>query len=216
MFKTRQTKLAFAAAALVALIAPPLIAAPEADKNLSKELDSLLKDSSSLTEIGPGGSHKTDSTTTTTTPPTQTPTTTGTQNNDSSFGITPSTSEQKAEPSSGTPAETPSAGTQSPTQPPPQSTTQAKPPQPPSPPKAPTAYLKGRLEEIGGSGAKLPVGVVLNLKTQTAKMDPAVEKKLEGRVASFPSDWTGSYGGTLTIWSAQWDPLAFKLYSETA
>jgi hypothetical protein len=88
-----------------------------------------------------------------------------------------------------------------------QSTTQKKAPES-------QVLLKGRLEEIGGSGAKLPVGVMLNLKTQTAHMDPGVEKQLAGKVASFPSDWQGSYGGTITIYSAQFDPAAYQFDQE--
>ncbi|HEY9793445.1 MAG TPA: hypothetical protein V6D22_23800, partial [Candidatus Obscuribacterales bacterium] len=81
-------------------------------------------------------------------------------------------------------------------------------------PASPQVLLKGRLEEVAGSGARLPVGVMLNLKTQTAHMDPAVEKQLAGKVGSFPSDWAGSYGGTITIWSTQFDPAAYQFDPE--
>lgn len=69
--------------------------------------------------------------------------------------------------------------------------------------------LKGRLEEISGSGASLPVGLLLNLKAQKGKVDPATNKpqvnKLQGLVASFPTDWAGDWGGQIKIHWTQLD-----------
>ena len=74
--------------------------------------------------------------------------------------------------------------------------------------------LRGRLEELGGRGASLPAGVVLNLKTRSAKLDQSFEHKLQGRVASFPVDWRGSWSGSLKVWTNQFDPVAFDFDPE--
>jgi hypothetical protein len=82
---------------------------------------------------------------------------------------------------------------------------------------APKHYtLRGRLEEIGGRGASLPAGVVLNLKTRTAKVDPSFERKIEGKVASFPMDWRGSWSGPIKVWANQFDPAYFDFDREEA
>lgn len=81
---------------------------------------------------------------------------------------------------------------------------------------APHYVLRGRLEELAGRGARLPAGIVLNLRSQTAHMDPAAEKRIQGRVASFPTDWRGTWGGTLTVWTSQYDPSAFEFDAEAA
>ena len=86
-------------------------------------------------------------------------------------------------------------------------------------PAKPMKMLTGRLEEIGGNGASLPVGVMLKLKVQSAKSDPAVTpaaKPLQGQVASFPMDWRGVWGGQLKIHSRQASKLAYQTdYEET-
>lgn len=94
----------------------------------------------------------------------------------------------------------------------------------PKSPAKPAAVpmLKGRLEEVAGSGASLPVGLLLNLKAQKGKLDASIvvkpqADKLKGLVASFPTDWQGSWGGPLLVWGTQfdpayaaWDPVEFK------
>jgi hypothetical protein len=86
-------------------------------------------------------------------------------------------------------------------------------------PKAPAAvkpvFLKGRLEEVQGNGANLPVGLLLGLKAQKAKSDPSGQIKpkadqLKGLVASFPKDWEGNWGGSLSVWWTQIDPTYWQ------
>lgn len=89
-----------------------------------------------------------------------------------------------------------------------------------------TIVLKGRLEEVSGNGANLPVGLLLKLKSQTARMDPALQPKpkadpLKGMLASFPTDWAGAWGGSLSVWWTQidpaywqWDPANAKVTAE--
>jgi hypothetical protein len=95
-------------------------------------------------------------------------------------------------------------------------------------PKAPPAaapakplVLKGRLEEIQGNGANLPVGVLLGLKAQKAKSDPTAQVKpkadqLKGLVASFPTGWQGNWGGSLSVWWTQIDPSYWQWDRENA
>lgn len=79
--------------------------------------------------------------------------------------------------------------------------------------------LKGRLEEVSGNGANLPVGLLLGLKTQKARMAPVAQPKadpLKGLVASFPTDWAGQWGGSLSIWWTQIDPSYWQWDAENA
>jgi hypothetical protein len=78
-----------------------------------------------------------------------------------------------------------------------------------------TIMLKGRLEEVSGNGANLPVGLLLKLKSQTAKSDPALQPKpkadpLKGLLATYPTDWAGPWGGSLSVWWTQIDPLFWQ------
>lgn len=95
---------------------------------------------------------------------------------------------------------------------------------PKAPPARPTqqpVFLKGRLEEVSGNGANLPVGLLLKLKAQTAKADPSLQARpkadpLKGLVASFPVDWQGSWGGSLSVWWTQIDPTFWTWDRENA
>lgn len=95
----------------------------------------------------------------------------------------------------------------------------------PAPVARPTAasqkpiVLKGRLEEVSGNGANLPVGLLLGLKSQKAKLAPVAQPKadpLKGLVASFPTDWAGQWGGSLSIWWTQIDPSYWQWDPENA
>ncbi len=85
-------------------------------------------------------------------------------------------------------------------------------------PKAPPSsgslpMLKGRLEEVAGTGAKLPVGFILGLKAQKGRVDPTAVKphvdRIKGLVASFPADWQGNWGGQLKIHWTQMDKASW-------
>lgn len=84
---------------------------------------------------------------------------------------------------------------------------------------APTK-LFGRIEQIaGGNGASFPI----ILKAQTPQLDTSLEKgKLSagasqatmysGVIAkSFPSDYRGNWGGELTVWRVEQDPICFRI-----
>lgn len=92
-------------------------------------------------------------------------------------------------------------------------------PKPPASAK-PVPMLKGRLEEIQGNGANLPVGLLLNLKAQKAQLDKSVlvphSDPLKGLVSSFPSDWQGNWGGSLSIWWTQMDKAAWDFDADEA
>ena len=90
-------------------------------------------------------------------------------------------------------------------------------------PTKPVKMLTGRLEEIGGNGATLPVGVMLKLKAQSAKSDPrysanasasASATTIQGQVASFPIDWRGAWNGQLKIHGRQASKLAYEIDAE--
>lgn len=99
-----------------------------------------------------------------------------------------------------------------------------------SAPKAPVGMLRGRLEEVGGVGARLPVGLSLKgLKAEVAHEDTSVlpPKQLQSgasatsvtakaAAASFPVDWRGSFGGPLTIHDSQIDTAAWTADREEA
>lgn len=80
----------------------------------------------------------------------------------------------------------------------------------------PTKMLVGRLEELGGSGAKLPIGVLMKLKIGTAKLDPSATKPtvVQGVVSSFPVDFQGQWGGQLKVHWAQFDPASYTFDRE--
>jgi hypothetical protein len=82
--------------------------------------------------------------------------------------------------------------------------------------------LYGRIEQIAaGTGAQFPIV----LRPMKAKMDPrAVQLKasasdaaLHGTVvSSFPTDYDGTWGGTLTIWTTQQSALAWQVDPDEA
>jgi hypothetical protein len=84
-----------------------------------------------------------------------------------------------------------------------------------------TTKLFGRIEQIAGeSGAQFPVV----LKAMTAKMDTSNRTPLKGGAAdglysgslasSFPVDYSGNWGGSLTVWQAQFDPICWQIDPE--
>lgn len=86
-------------------------------------------------------------------------------------------------------------------------------------PKHTTTKLYGRIEQIAGeSGAQFPIV----LKAMTAKMDTsktikggAAESLYSGSVVgSFPVDYRGTWGGNLTVWQAQFDPICWQIDPE--
>jgi hypothetical protein len=84
-------------------------------------------------------------------------------------------------------------------------------------PKAIPKMLQGRLEQVGGSGARLPVGLSLKgLKAQAGKLDKSVfpagaqNTQIAGAISSFPMDWQGSWGGPLKIHDSQLDPIEWQ------
>jgi hypothetical protein len=84
-----------------------------------------------------------------------------------------------------------------------------------------TTKLFGRIEQIAdGPGAQFPVV----LKAMTAKMDTSNRKPITGSasdslysgslVNSFPTDYRGNWGGSLTVWQAQFDPICWQIDPE--
>lgn len=94
----------------------------------------------------------------------------------------------------------------------------------PAKPAAPTK-LFGRIEQIaGGNGASFPIV----LKAMTPQLDTSLDKpKLSSGASqaamfsgvltkSFPSDYRGNWGGELTVWRVEQDPICFKIDPEEA
>jgi hypothetical protein len=92
-----------------------------------------------------------------------------------------------------------------------------------TPPAHKTTMLYGRIEQIAGqSGAAFPV-----LKAQTPKMDlraaqpplraQATERQLSGTVVNnFPQDYSGNWGGTLSVWRFEQSPVAYQVDPDEA
>lgn len=82
--------------------------------------------------------------------------------------------------------------------------------------------LYGRIEQIAGTaGAQFPVV----LKPLQAQMDPralslkgaATQGALRGSlVSAFPFDFSGNWGGNLTVWAMQMAPLCYRIDPEEA
>jgi hypothetical protein len=85
--------------------------------------------------------------------------------------------------------------------------------------------LFGRIEQIaGGNGASFPIV----LKAMTPQLDTSLDKpKLSSGASqttmfsgvltkSFPSDYRGNWGGELTVWRVEQDPICFKIDPEEA
>lgn len=74
--------------------------------------------------------------------------------------------------------------------------------EPVSPPRV---VLTGRLEELGGAGARLPIGMTMKgLRTQSPKVDSSAP-------SGYPNTWNGQWGGHLTVtkmWEQEPDPSA--------
>jgi len=86
-----------------------------------------------------------------------------------------------------------------------------------------TTMLFGRIEQIAGhAGAQFPVLKALTPQfdlraTSTQLKAKATETQLSGTVVSaFPQDYSGNYGGTLTIWRFEQDPVAYQLDASEA
>jgi len=80
--------------------------------------------------------------------------------------------------------------------------------------------LYGRIEQLtAGTSASFPIV----LKAMTAQMDNTPTKKLSGKTGedsmnfsgtvakTFPSDFRGNWGGTLTVWNVVQDPSCYKV-----
>ncbi|MBP6744389.1 hypothetical protein KA344_04110 [bacterium] len=91
--------------------------------------------------------------------------------------------------------------------------------------QATTTKLYGRIEQItSGNGANFPI----ILKAMTPQMDNSLVKKplsgaatdvsmFSGTIAkSFPSDYRGNWGGDLTVWRVEQDPVCYKIDPEEA
>jgi hypothetical protein len=82
-------------------------------------------------------------------------------------------------------------------------------------PKPPAMMLNGRLEQIAGKAAQLPLYKTLKgLKVQTGKLDASVIQTAEKPQAhapqptySFPTSFNGKWGGRLGITFSQYNPL---------
>lgn len=59
--------------------------------------------------------------------------------------------------------------------------------------------LVGRIEELRGKGASLPISLTLKgLKSQQAQIDPTSQSPVKGgSLVTFPPGWLGNWGGTL-------------------
>ncbi len=101
----------------------------------------------------------------------------------------------------------------------------AKPAQAPVQAQATTTKLYGRIEQItSGNGANFPI----ILKAMTPQLDNSLAKKplsgaatdvsmFSGTIAkSFPSDYRGNWGGDLTVWRVEQDPICYKIDPEEA
>lgn len=77
-----------------------------------------------------------------------------------------------------------------------------------------SAKLFGRIEQLSGEGdVKLPA-----LQALTPKLDPRGKllagelEKYSGTIAkSFPSDWRGTWGGSLAVWSYRYSPAYLQV-----
>jgi hypothetical protein len=91
--------------------------------------------------------------------------------------------------------------------------------------QATTTKLYGRIEQItSGNGANFPI----ILKAMTPQLDNSLAKKplsgaatdvsmFSGTIAkSFPSDYRGNWGGDLTVWRVEQDPICYKIDPEEA
>ncbi|MBP9091799.1 hypothetical protein KBI23_12310 [bacterium] len=91
--------------------------------------------------------------------------------------------------------------------------------------QATTTKLYGRIEQItSGNGANFPI----ILKAMTPQLDNSLVKKplsgaatdvsmFSGTIAkSFPSDYRGNWGGDLTVWRVEQDPICYKIDPEEA
>jgi hypothetical protein len=91
--------------------------------------------------------------------------------------------------------------------------------------QATTTKLYGRIEQItSGNGANFPI----ILKAMTPQMDNSLVKKplsgaatdvsmFSGTIAkSFPSDYRGNWGGDLTVWRVEQDPICYRIDPEEA
>ena len=88
--------------------------------------------------------------------------------------------------------------------------------------KPTSTKLYGRIEEIvQGPGAQFPVV----LHAQTAKMDIRQTAKLQQHgeasfsgvvVRSFPQQYTGTWGGSLKVWTSQIDPICWQIDADEA
>jgi len=86
-----------------------------------------------------------------------------------------------------------------------------------------TTMLFGRIEQIAGhAGAQFPVLKALtpqlDLRATTTQLKAkATETQLSGTVVSaFPQDYSGNYGGTLTVWRFEQDPVAYQIDASEA
>lgn len=90
---------------------------------------------------------------------------------------------------------------------------------------ATTTKLYGRIEQITSSnGASFPI----ILKAMTPKLDTSMQQKpLKGATAdtslfsgvvakSFPTDYRGNWGGDLTVWRVEQDPICYRIDPEEA
>ncbi len=91
--------------------------------------------------------------------------------------------------------------------------------------QATTTKLYGRIEQItSGNGANFPI----ILKAMTPQLDNSLVKKpisgaaseatmFSGTIAkSFPSDYRGNWGGDLTVWRVEQDPICYKIDPDEA
>jgi hypothetical protein len=91
--------------------------------------------------------------------------------------------------------------------------------QPPAPPARKPTVLYGRIEEIvAGPGARLPVQLkALTPKLDTSRRLQSGASALLGKVvSSYPVDWRGFWGGTLTVHAAVFDPVRWQFDPEEA
>jgi hypothetical protein len=86
-----------------------------------------------------------------------------------------------------------------------------------------STMLFGRIEQIAGkTGAQFPVLKALTPTFDARSTTPqlkakATETQLSGTVVNaFPQDYSGNYGGTLTVWRFEQDPVAYQIDASEA